>query len=330
MDMPRQCGGVSPPIIESTNNYNAEKWPMRLKSILATLVRRSKLGSRCEMEVFSACADTWTVGTLVAFGIVAMPSSSSAMDCGRATTSVEVAICANETLKSEDARLSQQYFAVLEKAKANGALYDDDSRHNLLIKSQREWLAQREEACGGMARDQIGGCIADFLRSRTSELSAAGRADEFEQTHRGELQEMMAASVRVETSFNTIFDEFTRKVRSDPDPRSPALRAEGSLNHDCYDFIQARFYAKYQSLLDNIDTYPFDSTSVFALRKSRSDTSPLHDPRKRAVEIRYIISSFKFLKDFHPPLEEFVVRYAARPDLEAKCTHYLDVTGMRD
>jgi hypothetical protein len=56
----------------------------------------------------------------------------------------------------------------------------------------------------------------------------------------------------------------------------------------------------------------------------------LRDPRKIACETNYLISSFKFLKDFHSPLEEFVVQYAARPDLEAKCKRYLDLTGTRN
>jgi hypothetical protein len=32
---------------------------------------------------------------------------------------------------------------------------------------------------------------------------------------------MVAASVRIENGFGTIYAEFTRKVRSDPDPNSP-------------------------------------------------------------------------------------------------------------
>jgi hypothetical protein len=57
--------------------------------------------------------------------------------------------------------------------------------------------------------------------------------------------------------------------------------------------------------------------------------SILRDPRKIAYETKFRISSFKYMKDFELPLEEYVVRYSARPDLEAKCTRYLGVTGMR-
>jgi hypothetical protein len=65
-------------------------------------------------------------------------------------------------------------------------------------------------------------------------------------------------------------------------------------------------------------------------RKDRSDESILRDPRKIAFELKYRISVFQFRKDFHSPLDEFVVQYSARADLEAKCTHYLDVTAMRN
>ena len=158
-------------------------------------------------------------------------------------------------------------------------------------------------------------------------LPATGLADEFERTHRGEIQEMVAASVRMETGVDAIHDGFIKKVRSDPDPDSPSLLAERRLNLNCSYFIYARFYAKYRTLIDNIDT----SASTFSdFRKDRSDKSILHDPRKIAFELKYRISALQYEKDFRPPVDEFVVHYAARPDLEAKCAHYLDVTGMRN
>jgi len=112
-----------------------------------------------------------TAVTLASVGVVATPSSSRAMDCAKARTPVEVAICANEKLKADDARLSSRYFAALQAAKANGGTGDGKSRHDALIARQREWLAQREKTCGGMARDRIEACIADSMRERTSELS---------------------------------------------------------------------------------------------------------------------------------------------------------------
>jgi hypothetical protein len=161
-------------------------------------------------------------------------------------------------------------------------------------------------------------------------LPAAALADEFARTHNKEIQEMVATSVRIETGINTIRDEFAKKALSDPDPSSPTLLAGRRLNRDCSSFIYARFYAKYRALIDNIDTSPFDSTWVFALRKNRSDRSVLRDPRKIVIDIKYKISGFEYRKDFHPPLEEFVAQYSALPDLEAECAHYLDVTGMRN
>jgi hypothetical protein len=75
-------------------------------------------------------------------------------------------------------------------------------------------------------------------------LPAVALADEFARTHRREIQEMVAASVRMETSFNAILHEFARKARLDPDPHSASLRAEASLNHDCYNFISRSVLCK--------------------------------------------------------------------------------------
>lgn len=158
-------------------------------------------------------------------------------------------------------------------------------------------------------------------------LPATGLADEFERTHNREIQEMVAASVRMETGVDGIRNEFAKKALSSADPNSPSLLAERRLNLDCSYFIYVRFYAKYRTLIDNIDT----SASTFSdFRKDRSDKSILHDPRKIAFELKYRISALQYEKDFRPPVEEFVVQYAARPDLEAKCAHYLDVTRMRN
>lgn len=136
---------------------------------------------------------------------------------------------------------------------------------------------------------------------------------------------MVSASVKIENGLNSIFDEFRQKSRSNP--TLPELGAEGLRNHDCYSFVHARFYARYRAILDNLDISGMNGLS--GLRKDRTDRSALRDPRKIAYETNYLISSFKFLKGFHPPLGDFVVQYSARPDLEIKCARQLEVTGMR-
>lgn len=157
-------------------------------------------------------------------------------------------------------------------------------------------------------------------------LPTAGLADEFARTHRREIQEMVTASVKMESGIRAIAVEYVKKADLDPD--SLATLAKAKLNIECYGFIHARFYAKYRALIDNIDTDPF--TSIVDIRKNKRDVSVLRDPRKIAVATKYLISGFKWNKDFQPPAEDFAVRYSARPDLEAECTHYLDVTGMRN
>ena len=116
--------------------------------------------------------------TLAAVGIAATAAPARAMDCAKARTPIELAICANDKLKAEDARLSQRYFAALKEAKADGFLKDGKSQHDALIASQREWLARRDQVCGGMPADRIGACIADLMRKRTRELSSIGQGEE--------------------------------------------------------------------------------------------------------------------------------------------------------
>ncbi len=159
-------------------------------------------------------------------------------------------------------------------------------------------------------------------------LPAAAIADELARIHDREVDEMVAASVKMETGFNAIFDDFSKRKKLEPDASSSALRAEGFLNQECYNFVHARFFARYRTLLNGIDTSGI--ASIANLRRDRTDRSVLRDPQKIAYETNYIISSFKFMKDFHPPLEEFVVGYAARPNLQTKCARYLDATGMRN
>jgi hypothetical protein len=163
-----------------------------------------------------------------------------------------------------------------------------------------------------------------------SSLSRDALAEELQSTHRTEIQEMVAASIRMETGVDAIRDEFAKKALSAPDQDSPSLLSERRLNRACLNYIHARFYVKYRTLIESIDTSPFDSTWAFALKDNRADKSALRDPRKIAIAIKYFISGFENLKDFRPPLDEFVVQFAASPDLEAKCTRYLDATGMRN
>jgi hypothetical protein len=145
-------------------------------------------------------------------------------------------------------------------------------------------------------------------------LPGDSHADEFMRTHRREIREMVAASIRIETELK--------------DPDSAANRAESSFNFECFGFIDAKFYRKYRAVIDNIDT-----SSIFSpafLRKNKSDTSVLRDPIKIAYQAKYALEALVYEKDFRPPVEEYAVQYASRPDLETKCTRYLDATKMRN
>jgi uncharacterized protein YecT (DUF1311 family) len=83
-------------------------------------------------------------------------SQASAIDCARATTAVEKAICGSEALRKADAALSDLYFAVLGKL--------EGARHQLLIDSQREWLSDRDQDCA----DDTDSCVAESIATRQS------------------------------------------------------------------------------------------------------------------------------------------------------------------
>lgn len=111
------------------------------------------------------------VAALLAFACVChWAAPARAIDCAKAKTPVEKAICTNEKLKKDDAHLSKRFFADLKSARESGFLKDGKSLHEMTLARQREWLAQREKTCGGMQGDKVDACVADFMHKRGDEL----------------------------------------------------------------------------------------------------------------------------------------------------------------
>jgi uncharacterized protein YecT (DUF1311 family) len=81
------------------------------------------------------------------------------MDCGRATTIVDKAICASESLRQADAVLSDFYFATLRNI--------EGARHQLLIASQRLWLAERDRDC----RENVESCVTQSIAARQTAIA---------------------------------------------------------------------------------------------------------------------------------------------------------------
>jgi uncharacterized protein YecT (DUF1311 family) len=70
--------------------------------------------------------------------VVAFPVPAHALDCAKASTSIEKLFCATPELKKADAAMGAAYFKLLRETK-------DPDFHDALIRSQRRWLKVRSE-----------------------------------------------------------------------------------------------------------------------------------------------------------------------------------------
>lgn len=102
-----------------------------------------------------------TTATVLALLTLAMPAF--AFDCGKASTDVEKAICADPQLKQLDGRLSDAYAAV--KAASTPA------EQKMLARSQKRWIAEREYCSGDDSG--LDACIAQKTKDRISLLRGA-------------------------------------------------------------------------------------------------------------------------------------------------------------
>lgn len=91
-----------------------------------------------------------------------------AFDCGKATTAIDKAICADEGAKSANDRMEQVYADVRARLDGEG--------RKLLLDGQRSWIRYRDERCGTGT-----GCLAEQSGERADALDAtpAGMAPFF-------------------------------------------------------------------------------------------------------------------------------------------------------
>lgn len=100
-----------------------------------------------------------------------MAGPALAMDCARATSPAEKAICADPAAIKADNAMAAAFTALhrsLDKAQAR-----------LLLIRQRRWLVQRASACDGRKGAALGACLADETQAWTARLQgrpAAGTA----------------------------------------------------------------------------------------------------------------------------------------------------------
>ena len=95
--------------------------------------------------------------------ISASGQQASAMECSKAASKIDHAICDDKALKAQDAQLSRDYFEMLKHL--SGA------RHDVLINEQRSWLKTRAEECTN-AKNGLKGCLSEKTGARIKTLGA--------------------------------------------------------------------------------------------------------------------------------------------------------------
>ncbi len=102
---------------------------------------------------------------LVASAMLMLPMAEAlALDCAKAFTPVEKAICASPDLLQQDGDLSKAYGA------ARGAVAGDQRKS--LALSQKRWIETREGICGSLEAGELAKCAGDETRKRLSQLNA--------------------------------------------------------------------------------------------------------------------------------------------------------------
>ena len=96
--------------------------------------------------------------------ITAFASPAMAFDCGKASTKIEKAICADEKLKAADDAMSKAYADVRKML--------GDKEKKALALSQKKWLEGRENQCGVEEGDALNSCILEQTESRRRLLAA--------------------------------------------------------------------------------------------------------------------------------------------------------------
>jgi uncharacterized protein YecT (DUF1311 family) len=91
------------------------------------------------------------------------PHAAPSFDCRGANSSIDRAICADATLSQWDSRMGQQYQQALRTRK--------DGDVQSIMESQRAWILQRNNNCGGVADTAVWACLLEMTKQRVAVLS---------------------------------------------------------------------------------------------------------------------------------------------------------------
>jgi len=108
---------------------------------------------------------------LAVFMVLSAPVCAAGIDCSKATTERENAICAEPRLLKDDQRNAEAYAAALAKL--------SDEGRKLLLQSQRQWLEYVDKSCKkGSGTDSIKTyqrCLQSALDARLGDLQESGK-----------------------------------------------------------------------------------------------------------------------------------------------------------
>lgn len=99
------------------------------------------------------------------FALIAGPSPALALECGKAATKVEKAICADANLLEADAEMAKAYASVREVSTA--------AERKMLALSQRRWIERRENFCAYGEEAELASCISGETNGRRLLLQGA-------------------------------------------------------------------------------------------------------------------------------------------------------------
>jgi uncharacterized protein len=107
----------------------------------------------------------WLAGLL--FVLASIPGLSQGIDCGKARSPIDLAICASPALMAQDRLLAGTY---------GQALANDPAHADAIRQAQRQWLSERAGSCASAPQKAAHDCLSRFYASRISALSGTATA----------------------------------------------------------------------------------------------------------------------------------------------------------
>ena len=104
--------------------------------------------------------------TIVVIGFFADAQPAQAIDCAKAQSKIEHAICSDVGLKQKDAEFAKSFFELL-RAVTNG---ETPAEREALLADQRDWLLRREKLCADVEAARLLMCVASSIDLRREQL----------------------------------------------------------------------------------------------------------------------------------------------------------------